>query len=224
MGNLYLVGTPIGNLQDITFRALETLKEVDLILAEDTRRAGVLLKHFEIKKPLSSFHEHNELRREDEIIGILKSGQNVALISDAGTPTLSDPGFKLVRRCYEEKINVFSIPGASAILAALAASGLPTDSFAFLGYFPKKKGKQDKFLEKISILVRDLKITVVFFETPHRILTTLEILDASFPERELALARELTKVNEEKLKGKVPEVFEQVKGRSLKGEMTLVLR
>lgn len=223
MGNLYIVSTPIGNLGDITLRALEILKEVDLILAEDTRRSSLLLNHYSIKKPLVSFHEYNEEKRERKIIEYLKEGKNIALVSDAGTPTLADPGFKLVRSCANEEIKVFSIPGSSAILAALVASGLPTDSFSFLGYVPKKEGKRKEFYRKISSLSEGIKTTVIFFESPHRLLATLEELANNFPNKDLVVARELTKVNEEIIRGKPKVILKRITGSSIKGEITLLI-
>ncbi len=224
MGNLYIVSTPIGNLADISQRALETLSGVDLVLAEDTRHSGLLLNHFSIKKPLLSFHEYNEEKRMPQIINKLKNGKNIALVSDAGTPTLSDPGFKLVRSAVEEEIKVFSIPGSSAILASLVVSGLPTDSFSFLGYVPKKEGKRGDFYRKISSLLEDIKTTVIFFESPHRLLKTLEELVKVFPEKDLVIARELTKINEEIIRGKPKIVAAKLSGRVVKGEITLLLR
>ena len=224
VGTLYVVATPIGNLSDITLRALEVLKEVDLILAEDTRHTGILLKHFSIKKPLSSFHEYNEQIKEPEIIQRLKEGANIALISDAGTPTLADPGFKLVRNAVKEGTNVVSIPGASAVLTALTSSGLPTDSFSFLGYVPKKEGKRREFYEKIRKLLEDINTTAIFFESPHRFNKTLAQLRDIFPERNLVVARELTKLNEDVIRGKVGEVYKDLSTRKIKGEITLILR
>ena len=224
MGTLYLVATPIGNLADITIRALEILKKVDLILAEDTRHTGILLKHFSIKKPLSSFHEYNEQIKEPEMVQKLKEGVNIALVSDAGTPTLADPGFKLVRTAIKERINVVSIPGANAVLTALTSSGLPTDSFSFLGYVPKKEGKRREFYERIRKLLEDIKTTVIFFESPHRVSQTLAQLRDIFPERNLVLARELTKLNEQVLRGKVDEIYKALSTKSIKGEVTLILR
>lgn len=223
MGNLYIVSTPIGNLKDITFRALETLKEVDLLLVEDTRRSGLLLKHFSIKKPMASFHEHNENTKQEEVIQRLRAGDNIALISDSGTPTVADPGFKLIRECVQEDINVVSIPGASALLTSLTVSGLPTDSFSFLGYLPKKEGKRKEFYDKVISLTGDIKTTVVFFDTPHRIHKTLADLTRIVPEYNIVIARELTKLNEEVIRAKVKDVTNRIEGRNLKGELTILL-
>jgi 16S rRNA (cytidine1402-2'-O)-methyltransferase len=218
---LYLVATPIGNLKDITFRAIETLKESDLILAEDTRRSEQLLSHYEITKPLESFHEHNELIKLPAVLAKLKNGAKIALVTDAGTPTISDPGFKLVRECLKEGIKVEPIPGPSAVLTALVASGLPTDSFLFLGYLPKKAGKQTEVLDFLEQVWSRRETTIVFFESPHRIKKTLAALAQRFPERQVVLARELTKAHEEFIRGKISEVVG--KDFSAKGEFTLLL-
>ena len=223
MGNLYIVATPIGNMEDMTQRAVKTLSEVDVILAEDTRRSGRLLKYFSINTPLISFYEHNEDKKISEVIERLKKGENIAQITDAGTPTISDPGFKLVRECVRNKIKIIPVPGPSSIISALVASGLPTDSFTFLGYLPKKEGKRKIFYDKIRKLLYDIKTTVIFFETPHRITKTLAEIEKNFPENNLAVARELTKVNEEIVSGEVKEVVEKLRDRKLKGEITLVL-
>ena len=223
MGNLYIVATPIGNMEDMTQRAVKTLSEVDVILAEDTRRSGRLLKYFSINTPLISFYEHNEDKKISAVIERLKKGENIAQITDAGTPTISDPGFKLVRECVRNKIKIIPVPGPSSIISALVASGLPTDSFTFLGYLPKKEGKRKIFYKKIRKLIYDIKTTVIFFETPHRITKTLAEIEKNFPENNLSVARELTKVNEEIVSGEVKEVVEKLKSRKLKGEITLVL-
>ena len=223
MGNLFLVATPIGNLADISYRAISILEGVDLILAEDTRRSSVLLKHYSISKPLSSFHEHNEERKQNEIVARLKQGQNIALISDAGTPTLSDPGYKLIRECVKEDIKVVSIPGASAVISALASSGLPTDSFSFFGYVPKKSGKKKTFFEKIHQSLNDITSTAILFESPYRIESTLQELDRIFPEKNIVIARELTKSHEEIIRGKVASVAKALSGKRLKGEITILI-
>jgi 16S rRNA (cytidine1402-2'-O)-methyltransferase len=223
MGNLYVVSTPIGNLKDITLMAVDVLNEVNLVLTEDTRRSGLLLKHLSIKKRMMSFHEHNEDNKQEEVIQKLKKGENIALISDSGTPTIADPGFKLVRECTQDGISVISIPGPSAILAGLTVSGLPTDSFSFLGYLPKKEGKRREFYGKILALTGNIKTTVIFFDTPHRIQKTLEDLTALAPDYSIVIARELTKLNEEVIRGKVRDVMHKTKGRNLKGELTILL-
>jgi len=219
---LYLVATPIGNLKDITFRALETLKAVDLILAEDTRRTGQLLSHYKISKPLESFHEHNEEAKMPQILEKLRKGETIALVTDAGTPTISDPGFKLVRECAKEGVKVEPIPGPSAILTALVASGLPTDSFLFLGYLPKKAGKQNEIFNFLEQVWSNRETSVVLFESPYRVKKTLAALAQKFPERKIVLARELTKTHEEFIRGKLNELAK--KDFITKGEFTILLR
>ncbi|MEC7822836.1 MAG: 16S rRNA (cytidine(1402)-2'-O)-methyltransferase, partial [Candidatus Neomarinimicrobiota bacterium] len=162
-GRLYIVATPIGNLKDFTFRAIDTLKEVDFVFAEDTRNSIQLMKHYSIETKLDSYHEHNNIQKIPKIINLLNEGNDIALISDAGTPTISDPGYKLIRACIDEKIDVIPIPGASAVTTALSASGLPSDSFFFLGFLPQKKGRK----KKISFL-KSLDNTIIIFESPHR--------------------------------------------------------
>ncbi|OGY21201.1 MAG: 16S rRNA (cytidine(1402)-2'-O)-methyltransferase [Candidatus Woykebacteria bacterium GWB1_45_5] len=221
MSTLYLVATPIGNLKDITLRALETLKEVDLVLAEDTRRTRQLLSHYNISKPIESFHEHSEESKIPTVLEKLNAGVEIALVSDAGTPTISDPGFKLVRECLKNNIKVEPIPGPSAILTSLIASGLPTDSFLFLGYLPKKRGKQDAMLDFLELVWSKRAVTVIFFESPYRIKKTLTDFARRFPQRELVVGRELTKVHEEFIRGKVMEVAS--KEFPTKGEFTILL-
>jgi 16S rRNA (cytidine1402-2'-O)-methyltransferase len=220
IGRLYLVATPIGNLEDITYRAVRVLKEADLIACEDTRHTKVLLDHYGIARPTISYHEHNESGRTPDLIERLKSGQNIAVVSDAGTPLISDPGYRLVNHALAEGIEVVPIPGASAILAALTASGLPTDAFHFGGFLPAKSSQRRKTLES----VRDFDSSVVFYETPHRILEALEDVTAVRGERPIVLTRELTKIHEEFLRGTAREVLEKLRERpSIKGEMTLVI-
>lgn len=218
MGTLYLVSTPIGNLEDITLRAKRVLSEVDIIACEDTRKTGLLLQHLEIpKKEMLSYYEENEFKRIPQIILFLKEGKNVALVSNAGTPTISDPGFKLVRESIKEGIKVISIPGASTVLAALVSSGLPTDKFLFLGYLPKKQGKRKKILSSLPS-----KTTIIFFESPYRLLKSLKEINELFGDIEIVLCRELTKVHEEIRREKVSQSighFEKVKP---KGEFTLL--
>ena len=223
MGNLFLVATPIGNLEDISYRAINILGDVDLILAEDTRRSSILLKHYSISKSLSSFHEHNEESKQNEIIARLKQGQSIALISDAGTPTLSDPGYKLVRECVKEDIKVISIPGASAVISALASSGLPTDSFSFFGYIPKKSGRKRTFYERVQKSLEGITSTAILFESTYRIEKTLQELASIFPERNVVIARELTKSYEEITRGKVAFVAKALEGKKLKGEITILI-
>lgn len=218
---LYLVATPIGNLEDITLRALRILREqVVAIACEDTRQTQKLLDHFEIRKPLLSYHEHNEKARTPELIARLEAGETLALVSDAGTPLLSDPGYRLVTAAIESGITVVPIPGVSAALAALSASGLPTNDFRFCGFLPHKTGARRRFLEQL----RNEQATLILYESPHRILESLEDIAAVLGDCPLVLARELTKIHEEFLRGTISSVLETLRGRpSIKGEITLVL-
>jgi len=219
-GILYLVATPIGNLEDITYRAVRVLGEADLIACEDTRQTGKLLGRYGIHKPLVSYHEHNEAERTEELIGRLRAGASVALVSDAGTPLVSDPGYRLVTSALEEEIRVEPVPGPSAALAALAASGLPTDSFHFGGFLPAKAAQRRKALEK----VRDHDATLVFYEAPHRILGTLADVEEVMGPRRVVVARELTKIHEEFLRGSAASVRRTLEGRAaIKGEITLLV-
>ena len=221
-GTLYLVATPIGNLKDITLRALEILKSVDLIVAEDTRRSRVLLEHYGIETPFGpSLYEGVEPQRVERVLNLLKEGKDVALISDAGTPLIQDPGFLLVRRAVEEGVRVVPVPGPTALVAALVASGFPTDRFVFEGVPPKKPGKRRAFFESL----KDEERTVVLYESPHRILKTLETLAEVMPRREICVARELTKIHEEFLRGTAEEVLRRLQERPrVKGEFVLVIR
>lgn len=220
IGKLYLVATPIGNLEDITYRAVRVLKEADLIACEDTRHTRGLLDHYGIDRPTISYHEHNESGRIPDLIERLKGGQSIAVVSDAGTPLISDPGYRLVNQALAEGIVVVPIPGPSAILAALTASGLPTDAFHFGGFLPSKSSQRRKTLEA----VRGFECSLVFYETPHRILEALEDVTAVLGERPIVLTRELTKMHEEFLRGTAAEVLEKLRERpSIKGEMTLVI-
>ncbi|MEO8126362.1 MAG: 16S rRNA (cytidine(1402)-2'-O)-methyltransferase [Bryobacteraceae bacterium] len=219
-GKLYLVATPIGNLEDITFRAVRVLKEADLIACEDTRHTRGLLDHHGIDRPTISYHDHNEAGRTPELIDRLKNGQSIAIVSDAGTPLISDPGYRLVHQALAEGIPVVPIPGPSAILAALTASGLPTDAFHFGGFLPAKTSQRRKALEA----VRGMTCSLVFYETPHRILEALEDVTAVLGARPVVLTRELTKMHEEFLRGTAAEVLAKLRERpSIKGEMTLVI-
>lgn len=220
-GILYICATPIGNLKDITLRALEVLRDVDLIVAEDTRNTGKLLRHYGIPPKFGpSLYEGGERERVPAIIAELKRGKNVALVSDAGTPLISDPGYPLVRACVEEGIPVVPIPGPAAFLAALVASGLPTESFVFLGSLPRKHGSKREVLEGLVGEER----TAVMYESPHRLEETLELMSGLYPERPLVLARELTKLHEEFIRGTVAEVLAEVRGRGgIRGEVVLVL-
>jgi 16S rRNA (cytidine1402-2'-O)-methyltransferase len=220
-GTLYLVGTPIGNLEDITLRALRTLSEVDLIACEDTRQTLKLLNHYKIEKPIVSYHEHNELTRAPELVVHLEDGDNIALVTDAGTPGVSDPGYRLVALAVRHHIRVVPIPGASAFLSALVASGLPTDSFRFSGFLPAKAGPRRTALEA----VRNSPRTQIFYEAPHRIVETLrDIMEILGPERHIVIAREITKLHEEFLRGRTDSLLEQLERRDdIKGEITLLI-
>ncbi len=218
-GTLYVVSTPIGNLEDMTLRALRILKEVDLIAAEDTRLTGLLLKHFGIQKPMTSYFEGNELKKREWILSQLKQGNRIALVSDAGTPGISDPGFRLVQLAIENQIQVIPIPGPSALITALSVSGLPTDAFIFKGFLPHKSKKRRDLLKALE----GVRETLIFYESPHRMAETLKDILEIFGDRKMALTRELTKVYEEVLRGKVTETLEHIGKRHLKGEMTLVV-
>jgi 16S rRNA (cytidine1402-2'-O)-methyltransferase len=217
---LYLIATPIGNLEDITLRALRILKEeVDRIACEDTRHSRKLLDHYGINKPLVSYHDHNERERGDELIGALRAGERIALISDAGTPLISDPGYRLAAAAAAAGIPVIPIPGPSAILTALCASGLPTDAFVFGGFLPPKQGQRRKALESWA----DSPATLVFYEAPHRILETLDDVDIVLGDRPVVLARELTKMHEEFIRGTARQVREQLTTANTRGEMVLLI-
>jgi len=219
-GTLYLVATPIGNLEDITLRALRVLREVDLIACEDTRHTRKLLEHYGIQKATLSYHEHNEALRSGELLEKLRQGASVALVSDAGTPLVSDPGYRLVTKAIESGITIEPVPGASAILAALTASGLPTDAFLFAGFLPARPGPRRKLLAKF----KDEPATLVFYEAPHRILEALEDIDAVLGARPIVLARELTKLHQEFLRGTAASLREALRARPpLKGEITLLV-
>src|SRR3989440_8771169 len=216
---LYVVATPIGNLEDITLRALEVLKSVDLIAAEDTRHSGNLLKRFEIRKPLVSYHEHNEAKRSEELAGRLAAGENVALITDAGMPGLSDPGARLIRKCIERGLTYTIVPGVSAILTALVGSGISADSFCFRGFLPVKSGQRERELRAAM----EREATTIFFESPYRILKTLTACAEIMPQRKLCVARELTKKFEEFRRGNAAELLTHYQMRPAKGEITLVI-
>jgi 16S rRNA (cytidine1402-2'-O)-methyltransferase len=218
---LYLVGTPIGNLEDISLRALRILKEVDLIACEDTRQTAKLLNHYGVETRTISYHQHNELTRSAELIMHLEQGHSIALVTDAGMPGVSDPGFRLVSLAIRHKIPVVPIPGASAFLSALVASGLPTDSFVFHGFLPSKLGQRRKLLEEIQHSVR----TQIFYEAPHRLLGTLEdVVDVLGPHRRVVVAREVTKMYEEFLRVTAAEAYDDFKKREeVRGEITLLI-
>jgi len=218
---LYLVATPIGNLEDITLRALRVLKEVDLIACEDTRQTQKLLTHYEIHTRTVSYHEHNEMTKAAELVVDLEGGAKIALVTDAGMPGISDPGFRLITLAIRHHVPVVPIPGASAYLAALVASGLPTDSFRFSGFLPAKSGQRRKLLQSVSESPR----TQVFYEAPHRILETLtDIVEVLGADRHVVVAREVTKLHEEFLRGRAGEILEQLEARGdVKGEITLLI-
>jgi 16S rRNA (cytidine1402-2'-O)-methyltransferase len=218
-GTLYIVSTPIGNLEDITLRALRTLGEVDLIAAEDTRHSLKLLNHYGISKPMISYWGEREKIRSVEIIRRLQAGQTVALISDAGTPGISDPGAVVVRKAIEENIKVVPVPGPSALIAALSLSGLPTDVFTFIGFLPPKKTMRKKILKDLSLE----KSTLVFYEAPHRLVETLNDMDQVFGGRKAALIKEITKMHEEILRGKISEIIGALQERRIAGEYVIVL-
>jgi 16S rRNA (cytidine1402-2'-O)-methyltransferase len=218
VGTLYLVATPIGNLGDITQRAVSILGSASLIAAEDTRQTHKLLAHYHIQTPLVSYHEHNKLARLDQIMAALEQG-DVALVSDAGTPALNDPGYELVRAALQAGFAVSPIPGPSAPVAALVASGLPTNAFLYLGYLPRKAGERRRLLEQISAL----PYTLIFLETPHRLAEALEDLESSLGDRLMAVARELTKLHEEITRGRISQARAHFAGQPVRGEITLVV-
>ena len=219
MGKLYLVPTPIGNLKDITFRAIEVLKEVDFILAEDTRTSGKLLKYYEITTPMQSHHMHNEHKTVDHIVKRILNGETVALISDAGTPAISDPGFLLTRACVEAQIEVDCLPGATAFVPALVNSGLPNDKFVFEGFLPVKKGRQTR----LKLLAKETR-TMIFYESPHKLIKTLSHFVEYFgAERPMSVSREITKIHEETIRGTVQEVLNYYTIKPPKGEIVIVV-
>jgi 16S rRNA (cytidine1402-2'-O)-methyltransferase len=216
---LYVVATPIGNLGDITLRAVEVLKSADVVAAEDTRRSGLLLKHLEIKKPFVSYHEHNEAARTTELVERLGRSENVALITDAGTPGLSDPGLRLIRECIKRELPFTIIPGASSILMALLGSGFSTDKFSFRGFLPVKSGQRERELRAAA----ERDETTIFFESPYRLTKTLSACIDIIPERQLCVARELTKKFEEFRRGAASELLAHYQAHPPKGEIVLVI-
>ena len=219
MGILYIVPTPVGNMEDMTFRAVRILKEVDLVLAEDTRTSGILLKHYEIKNALMSHHKFNEHGTSAGIVNRLLAGENVALISDAGTPGISDPGFFLVREAVRAGVEVQCLPGATAFVPALVSSGLPCDRFAFEGFLPQKKGRQTKLLS-----LKDEERTMIFYESPFRLVKTLQqFAEVYGGERQVSVCREISKVHEESVRGSLDEVIAHFKEKEPKGEIVIVL-
>jgi 16S rRNA (cytidine1402-2'-O)-methyltransferase len=217
---LYIVPTPIGNLEDITLRALRVLKEVDVIAAEDTRHTQILLRHFGIRTPLTSYHEHNERTKARQLVERLKQGENVALVSDAGTPMISDPGFRLIVEAIKAEVRIVPLPGASAVTAVLSASGLPTDRFVFEGFLPSKQKEREKKLHALRAETR----TLVFYEAPHRLKETLNQMQAILGDREIVLAREVSKIHEEFLHGSISQSMRQLGDREMLGELTLVVK
>ncbi|MFW5821632.1 MAG: 16S rRNA (cytidine(1402)-2'-O)-methyltransferase [Bacteroidota bacterium] len=219
MTKVYLVPTPIGNLEDITLRAINVLKSVDIILAEDTRKSSILLKHFDISTPMKAFHKFNEHKTLTKIIQYLEQEKIIALISDAGTPGISDPGFLLVRECIRNEIEVETLPGATAFLPALINSGLPSDRFCFEGFLPQKKGRN----KKVEALV-DEERTMIFYESPYRLVKSLELFSHYFgPERRASVSRELSKIYEETRRGNLEELIEYYSNKEVKGELVVVV-
>ena len=219
-GVLYIVATPIGNLEDLSLRALRILKEVDLIAAEDTRHTRILLSHYDIRTPLSSYHEHNEKAQAPRLVERLQRGENIALVSDAGTPAISDPGFRLVVEALRADVRIIPLPGPSALATVLSASGLPTDRFVFEGFLPPKKQERETKLQALRYESR----TLVFYEAPHRLKESLAAMQRILGDREIVIAREVSKVHEEFLRGSMEQVISQLAEREVKGEITLVVR
>ena len=219
MGKLYLVPTPIGNLEDMTFRAVKVLQEADLILAEDPRTSGKLLKHFEITTQMHSHHMHNEHKTVEGLVDRIKNGQTLALISDAGTPAISDPGFLLTRACVEAGLEVDCLPGATAFVPALVNSGLPNDKFVFEGFLPVKKGRQTRFL-----LLAEEERTMIFYESPHKLVKTLKNMVEFFGEdRSISVSREISKLHEETVRGTAAEVLKHFEAKAPKGEIVIIV-
>lgn len=219
MAILFLVPTPIGNLDDMTFRGVKTLQSADLILAEDTRVSGILLKHFDIETPMQSYHQHNEHKVTERIVKAIQNGQNTALITDAGTPGISDPGFLLVRSCVAEGVEVQCLPGATAFVPALVNSGLPNDKFVFEGFLPPKKGRQ----KRLEALVEEDR-SIVFYESPYKVLKTLQQLKEKFgSDRQISVSREISKIYEETIRGSLSEVILHFENQKPKGEFVFVL-
>jgi 16S rRNA (cytidine1402-2'-O)-methyltransferase len=218
-GILYIVATPIGNLEDITLRALRVLKEVDVVAAEDTRHTQILLSHYDIHTPLTSYHEHNEKTKSQQLVTRLVRGQNVALVSDAGTPAISDPGFRLIAQAIRAGVRIIPVPGASALTAVLSASGLPTDRFVFEGFLPARKTQRRERLQTL----RDETRTLIFYEAPHRLKDTLGDIRELLGNREAVLAREVSKIHEEFLRGPVSELVLALGSGDIRGEVTLII-
>lgn len=219
MGKLYVVPTPVGNLEDMTFRAIRILKEADMILAEDTRTSGILLKHFEIKNAMQSHHKFNEHKTVENVVARIKAGETIALISDAGTPAISDPGFLVVRECVRNGIEVECLPGATAFVPALVSSGLPNDRFCFEGFLPQKKGRQTRLK-----LLADEQRTMIFYESPHRLLKTLTQFAEYFgSERQASVCREISKMHEETVRGTLMELVAHFTEQAPRGEIVIIV-
>ena len=222
MQKFYVVATPIGNLEDITYRAVRVLSEVDLILCEDTRVSGKLLAHYQIAKPAISFNDFNEKTRTPKVIDDLKNSKNIALVSDAGTPLISDPGFHLVREAVRAGIRLESIPGPSAAIAALTLSGLPCDKFLFVGYLPKKEGRRRRLLETLDSIIKILPMTIILYESPHRLLKTFADIQNVFGDIDIVICRELTKLHQEIRREKISQSIGHFLEIKPKGELTIV--
>ena len=219
-GTIYIVSTPIGNLEDITLRALRTLREVDLIAAEDTRKTRKLLSYYQIAKPLTSYHDYNKIRKAPELIKKVAAGINLALVSEAGTPGISDPAYYLLQLAIEDDIRITSIPGPTALIAALSISGLPTDRFVFEGFLPVKSGKRRKRLEGLKSEER----TIILYEAPHRFLKLLAEIQTIFGEREMVIVKEVTKLYEKVYRGTISTILEKLKAEKIQGEFTILIR
>ena len=218
-GTLYLCATPIGNLEDMTFRAIRVLKEADLVLAEDTRTTGILFKHFEIQNKMQSHHKFNEHKTVEQLAARIKAGENIALVSDAGTPAISDPGFMLVRECVRQGVEVECLPGATAFVPALVASGLPNEKFCFEGFLPQKKGRQTRLME-----LAEEERTIIFYESPYRLVKTLmQFVEFFGADRQVSVSREISKVHEETVRGTLEEVIQHFSEHEPKGEIVIVL-
>ena len=218
-GKLYICGTPIGNLDDITFRAVKTLENVDLIAAEDTRRTEKLLNHFKIDNKMTSYHEHNEREKAKKLITELKDGYDIALVSDAGMPGISDPGLILIQKAIKQGIEIIPVPGPTALIPALVVSGIQTDKFSFLGFVPRKGKEREEFIQEIALEEK----TVIFYESPYRVKKIFKDLSEKIPERKAALVREITKIHEEKIYGTITEIKDKIDSVEIKGEIVVVV-